>query len=332
VIAHDDDDRILREAARAKRLHESTEVVVDIGDRAQIGAARVAHLSLGDRLRVHRADVAQAARVGIERLGGARGHGDVLVEIEVPIALRHGERIVRVGERSHEQEGPPVIRASNVEDRPLRSEGDLVVEVELVGAHAHAGLSDRAHIVVPARPGLGMVPVGRPAVVGRIDVGGQPLFEAVQLVRAAEVHFSRQDCAVAAQPQMMGESRDIGREFRGVVIDAGARGQEPRHERGARGRTERACAIGAVEDDAAFRERLHVGRMGWRMAVDRQERRRHLVGHDDEDVQGSACHRFVPFGLADGFPPGLACAAGSGFSGARARAHSFSTRGRSAGG
>src|SRR5271166_6734289 len=133
VIAHDDDDRILREAARAKRLHESTEVVVDIGDRAQIGAARVAHLSLGDRLRVHRADVAQAARVGIERLGGARGHGDVLVEIEVPIALRHGERIVRVGERSHEQEGPPVIQASNVEDRPLRSEGDLVVEVELVG-------------------------------------------------------------------------------------------------------------------------------------------------------------------------------------------------------
>ena len=72
----------------------------------------------------------------VERLGRDRrgGQGDVLVAIEVPVALRHGERIVRVGEGGDEQERPPVVRPRDVEDRPLGGEGDLVVEVELVGA------------------------------------------------------------------------------------------------------------------------------------------------------------------------------------------------------
>ena len=91
----------------------------------------------------------------------------------------------------------------------------------------------------------------------------------------------------------MGEGREVGGELGGVVVDPRARGQEPGHEGGARGRAERARAIGAVEHDAVAGERLHVRRAGRAVAVDRQERRRHLVGHDEEDVRRVGGHRVV---------------------------------------
>ena len=39
VIAGEDDDRVLGEPARSERLHQAAELVVDVGDRAEIGAA-----------------------------------------------------------------------------------------------------------------------------------------------------------------------------------------------------------------------------------------------------------------------------------------------------
>ena len=72
-----------------KRLHEAAELVVDVRDGAEIGAAGVANLGLRHRLGVHRADMAQAARMRIERGRRDRRSGelDVLVAIEVPVAL-----------------------------------------------------------------------------------------------------------------------------------------------------------------------------------------------------------------------------------------------------
>ena len=45
----------------------------------------------------------------IERGGRDRGSRkcDVLVAMEIPVVLRHGVRIVRMGERGNEQERPP---------------------------------------------------------------------------------------------------------------------------------------------------------------------------------------------------------------------------------
>ena len=77
VIAGENDDRVLGQAGGAERLHQPAEIVVHIGDRAEIGAAGVANLSLRHRLGVHRADMAQAPRMRIERVaeetGGAGG-------------------------------------------------------------------------------------------------------------------------------------------------------------------------------------------------------------------------------------------------------------------
>ena len=114
MVAEEDDDRVLGEAARLERRHEPAEIVVDVGDGAEIGVARVARLSLRHRLGVHRADVAQPTRMRIEcsERNWRPGQIDVLVAIEIPVALRHGERVVRMGERSDEQEGPPVVRPS----------------------------------------------------------------------------------------------------------------------------------------------------------------------------------------------------------------------------
>ena len=109
-------------------------------------------------------------------------------------------------------------------------------------------------------------------------------FESVQLIGAAEMHLAGEHRAIAEKPQVMREGRNVGCELRRIVVDARARRQQPGHERGARRRAERAAAIGAVEHDAVARQRLDVRRAYEGVAVDRQERRRHLVGHDDENV------------------------------------------------
>ncbi|MNP47421.1 hypothetical protein D3C76_1414730 [compost metagenome] len=84
-----------------------------------------------------------------------------------------------------------------VEQVLLGLEYHLFVEIQLVGAHARAGLQHRGHVVVPGRTHVRLIPVHCPAVIGRVDVTGQALFVAVQLVRPAEMHLARQGGAVA---------------------------------------------------------------------------------------------------------------------------------------
>src|ERR1700677_1222911 len=105
---------------------------------------------------------------------------------------------------------------------------------------------------------------------------------------------------------MMGEGRNVGGEFGRVVVDAGARGQQAGHERGARGRAERARAIGAFEHHAGLCERIDVRRLDDAMAVGGQERGRQLIDQYDENVRLVWGH------------------AGSGYLAARRRVHSVS--------
>ena len=70
--------------------------------------------------------------------------------------------------------------------------GDLVIIFQLIGDLGHARARDGSKIVVPpVDPFPRLAVVRGPAEIGGIDVGGQTLLEAVQLVRADEMHLAR---------------------------------------------------------------------------------------------------------------------------------------------
>ena len=173
VVAEEHHHRVA-EARRVERAREAAELGVAERDGAVIGVAGSPDLLVRHGLGVHGADVADTRRVGIERDVAERDprRVDRLVFVEVPEGPGDGEGVVRVGQRGHYQEGPAVRRADVVVDRPLGREGDLLVEVHLVGADAEPRVGHRGHVVVPARPLGRPLPVRRPAVVGGIDVGG----------------------------------------------------------------------------------------------------------------------------------------------------------------
>ena len=71
----------------------------------------------------------------VERVPGRR-HVDVLIAVEIPVALRHGERIVRMRERSDHQKRTLISGSRKIEHRALGHERRLIVKVELVRTHA----------------------------------------------------------------------------------------------------------------------------------------------------------------------------------------------------
>ena len=63
--------------------------------------------------------------------------------------------------------------------------------------------------MIPARAVLETFPVGRPAEIGGIDVGGQAFFESMQLVRAAEMHLAGQNRPIASGAKIVRECRSV---------------------------------------------------------------------------------------------------------------------------
>ena len=84
------------------------------------------------------------------------------------------------------------------------AEADLVVIFKLVGDLGHARAGHRAEVVIPPVDAFArLAVVRRPAEIARVDIGGQPLFEAVQLVRANDMHLAREAGVIARAAQMM---------------------------------------------------------------------------------------------------------------------------------
>ncbi len=161
---------------------------------------------LGQRLVPQVDDLQQALRMRVLLLLGealARQR-DVLVAVEIPVARRDAVGVVRMGHRHGQAEWLAGVLANMVVEVLAGLEHHLLVEVQLVGAHAGTGLQNRGHVVVPARAHLRLVPVHRPAIVRRIDVAGQAFLVAVQLVGTAEVHLARQRRAIAEVAQVVG--------------------------------------------------------------------------------------------------------------------------------
>ncbi|MCY1238204.1 hypothetical protein D9M72_509290 [compost metagenome] len=188
-----------------------------------------------------------------------------------------------------------VVFARQLVELLVGEEGDLVVIFHLVGDLGDAGAGDRAEIVVPPVDALaGLAIVWRPAEIGRVDVGRQPFLEAVQLVRADEMHLARQRRVVAGAAQVVCIGRDRGLVLGGVVVDAGAARQLAGHEGGAGRGAERRRGVIVAEPGRAGGECLQVRCMQERGRSVRKELSVQLVDHDDKDVR-SCGHAAVPW-------------------------------------
>ena len=228
-----------------------------------------------------------------------RDEADLRVErlailVEVPVFPTRHIGVVGMAEGDGQAPGTALrfVRRAGVVVELLRGvEGDLVVILHLVGDLGDAGAGDRAQIVVPPVDALaGLAIVRRPAEIGGIDVGGQPLLETVQLVRPDEMHLSRQAGVVAGGAQMMRIGRDRRGEFGCVVVDARAGRQLAAHEGRPARRAERRCGIIVPEPCRPRRKRLQVWRMQEFGGTIRKKRAVELVDHDDEEIR-PARHR-----------------------------------------
>ena len=171
------------------------------------------------------------------------------------------------------------------QDTAAGEEGRLFIIFDLESGRGRPGFDDRVHVVIPlVDPLMRIGPVGRPGVVGGIDIGGEAFLEPVQLVRPHEMHLARQAGPVAHHAQVMGECWDRGRKLGGIVIGPDLRHQLPGHEACPRRGTKRRVAVGRVEAGAARGQRIHVGRLDHGMAIGAGELRRQLICHDQNDI------------------------------------------------
>jgi len=242
--------------------------------------------------------VALAAAILLhEGNGRHRGRVDLGRIVAVPIFARGDEGVVRMGEGDGHEEGPLVLIARQVEQLAVGGVGNFLIIVELEAARAQPGLhhAEQAH----PRAGKGRVglPIRCPGEVGGVDVGGDPLLIAMQLVGTDEVHLAGQDGAIALQPQVMHQRGRRGGEVRAIVEGADAAGPLPRQHGGARGRADREVAIGIAEHRAARAERVDMRRLRHLVAIGGQHARCQLIRHDQQDI-GSAHGALLRYGIS----------------------------------
>ena len=233
---------------------------------------------LGHHERVVRCDQADAQ--GERRIGA-------LARVQELDRALHGE-VVRLDLRRHAGAGFHRLLHGSI-GVDLRPEAAAVLGHPRPGAR-HAG------------PGLGRLgdafrpPVHRMHEIG-VEVDGELALEAVQPVRADQVHLAGQHRLVALRAQQVGPRDRVHGQRRGVVPAAAAVGVAAGHERQPRRHAQRIVAVGGVEGDALARQPVHARRGDEGMAVGAGELRRVLVGHEDQDVRPPAV------AVAHGLPP-----------------------------
>ena len=96
-----------------------------------------------------------------------------------------------MGKAGGQAPGPRVKPAREVVDFLHRLVADVIVIFELIGDLGHARAGDGAEVVIPPIDALvWFAVVWGPAEIGGVDIGGQPVFKAVHLIGADEVHLA----------------------------------------------------------------------------------------------------------------------------------------------
>ena len=171
VVGRQDHDGVVGEPACTERGEDLPDALVDVREARVVPVPRRPDVVVRDRDLVHGGALPEPARVCVHLLGRqprSCRQVDVLVAVEVPVALPGDVRIVRVAEGDAEHERRVPLVAGVVVQAPDRVERDLVVVLELVRDLRNAGFDHRAHVVVPpVDPLAPEAPVGRPTEVAR---------------------------------------------------------------------------------------------------------------------------------------------------------------------
>ncbi len=137
------------------------------------------------------------------------GQQVIAISVKIPVFLARDIGVMRVGKADRQAPWPVVMAACKIIDLAGRIIRDLVIIFHLVGNFGHARTGDRAHVVIPPfDPFARLAVIGGPAEIGGIDIGGQALFEPVQLVRADKMHLARQTGLIARAAQVVRIGRD----------------------------------------------------------------------------------------------------------------------------
>ncbi|KAI6756603.1 hypothetical protein HG530_011201 [Fusarium avenaceum] len=122
---------------------------------------------------------------------------DVDIFVHVPILLGNGVRVMWVGKRDSQGKRSLLGTFSDVVPKVLSAlEHDLLIVVKLVASATGTSLKNGAGIMVPLKACIGLVPVYSPAEITRVNVAGQTLLIAVELV-TNKVHLASKRSVVA---------------------------------------------------------------------------------------------------------------------------------------
>ena len=190
-----------------------------------------------------------------------------------------------MGETDGQAPGSGVVTAGQIIKLSRGVIGDLVIIFHLVGDLGHTRTGDGSHVVVPPINAFARFAViRRPAKIGRVDIGGQPLFKPVKLIWPNKMHLPAQAGLISRTSQMVRIGWNVGRELGGIVVDPAARRQQSRHETGAPRGTKRAGGIGVGKAGRTLRKRAQIWRMQPVGRAIGEKRAVQLIHHQNEDI------------------------------------------------
>ena len=164
--------------------------------------------------------------------------------------------------------------------------GEHLAALRRRGLQVHSPLGDFA--IQP------LLATDQPAEVGRVDVGGQPLLEAVMLVVTDEVHPTGQNGPISRVRQAMSESRYVGVKDVRVVPHPQIAGIPRGHKTHARRHTQRRGAVGVQKTDRSLRQTVQIRRSHNAMSGAAHHARMVLIRHNEQYVRLQRHSDFPP--------------------------------------
>jgi len=219
VVTGVEDERVVGHAEFLQQRENAREVVVEHGDAAEDGAAGgaadvVRHEAMEPAVTAQPLHpLALALRVVLRHIG----HWHVVVAVKVPVSLRGPVGVVWAGEGDAQEEGACLAGAGQAAQPVFGTEAYLLVVIH-VARPAGSGLEDAVDVLSRVLGRAAAVGAG-PVEGGGVDVLRPALLEAVELVRADEVHLAVQDGAVAGVAEAVGEGGPVAAQRGGVVPD-----------------------------------------------------------------------------------------------------------------